>query len=272
MSKWDFVRQCWAFAFTGAWGWLGGVATVAGVLLPLFVFAANRLVLSVERRAVIDRMIASVYFQQAVWAVPLAIGFAILFVRLTLVAPYLILKRETARRDEQLKASQSRIEQLSSVNLSVRIDQYGIGNSDQGGEAGLLMFLSVRNLGIETALEGWTLRIEAPNGIVYEDQPTVLTGPFTAGSATFALGDHLVLKAAKPLERGSITKGILLYMLSPQAATLVRPGAKLMVSCTDVGGTIHTAEHVVTGTPGRDLLTFIPEGRASDVASVEKKR
>lgn len=273
MTRWEFFRQCWTLAFAGAWGWLGGISTVLGVLLPLFVFAVNRF-LPPDRRAWSDRIITSPHFQQAIWLIPLVTGLVILVLRLFVFAPYAISKRETTKRDGEIERQKAEIEKLTGVNVSIRFDQYGIGEAGEGPDrkAGLLIFLSVRNLGIETALEGWTLKIQTPDGVILEDQPTVLSGSFSAGSATFALPDHLIMKTAVPLTRGSITKGILLFMLEPSAASLVRPGSKLVVTCTDVVGGTHRSEHVVTGAIGREVFPFVPEGRASDLTPNETQR
>lgn len=131
------------------------------------------------------------------------------------------------------------------------IDQVLIGQSrDEKKEPGIILIVSVRNVGAPTAVEGWSLSVTPLGGASFVMEhmaiPETLTIFSDKGEDTVILYGQNALynKTLSPIPTGGMQRGILWYRF-PQGIDkdmLTRTGTKFAVFCSDILGKQYTIE------------------------------
>jgi hypothetical protein len=150
----------------------------------------------------------------------------------------------SAYKDVERKALRA-AKQLQEVafkpDIRAEIDQfYCIPFPDDMNSTGVLLVVSIRNLGDPTSLEAWTLEVEFLNGKISEGQiiklPTEINFKGTDGDHKLKEGDALYNKALTPIARGQALRGVLWFKIPNIKIEAFLPGSQVKLWFNDVLG------------------------------------
>lgn len=135
--------------------------------------------------------------------------------------------------------------------LSGRIEQVKVGKSTDGNYTQILILLSVRNTGAPSIAEGFDLTIKSADFEAH-DNPTEIPKDYTVlpvdKSPKVVLNpqDEISPKTLSPIERGSLERGWLRYVLEDvRLERIWRPGMTYTVSFADISGKTYSADYLM---------------------------
>jgi len=152
-----------------------------------------------------------------------------------LYSAYKGVERKALRAEKQLE------EVALKPDIRAEIDQfYCLPFPDDKNSTGVLLVVSIRNLGDPTSLEAWRLEIEFLDGKIFEGQiiklPTEINFIGTTGNHKFKEGDALYNKALSPSPRGEVLRGVLWFKIPNIKIETFLPGTKVKLWFNDVLG------------------------------------
>jgi hypothetical protein len=144
--------------------------------------------------------------------------------------------------------------------LKATIDSVAVGNYKEGtGSTALMVVVAVRNLGMPTIIEGWSLLIDVSGvgkrTLIPEYIPIgkSVTLDYEGGSITFSGAEIIFNKTTEnPLLTGAMARGVLIFIVNDiRKETVARPGTTFTLSFTDVTGKAYSVSRIWTGVEGK---------------------
>jgi len=157
-----------------------------------------------------------------------------------------------AWRDEHRKL---RAMEVDVPDFRGRIEQSIMGTTEvEGRRWGMIAaVLSIRNLKAPSIVQGYSCRIIAPSGTVYDGLPErlppklIFTSPRWSKPYVLLDSDALYNKVSEtPIERGVLKRGLVLFYF-PKISSPFPQGSKITICFTDVVDRKYCVESVVTG-------------------------
>lgn len=172
---------------------------------------------------------------------------------------------EVARKLETNKTLEANLKELSEPQLIGEIDQVFGGTMVPWNQSGIMLWVKIRNLGMDSIADGYMLKITIPSGESYHFRSTVIPPKFMSDMGVWmdkldesALYDKT---AESPILRGGAKTGILLFLLNGlQQREVHQVGTRLDLTFVDVKKKVNTIIWIFD----RDNMThgpvYIPGG------------
>lgn len=156
------------------------------------------------------------------------------------------------------------LKKLSSPQLNVSIDRFGVGSIHEIGGITLHLIASVSNTGAPSIADGFKIKILLANGRSYElDMWVNGNHPIHIQHEQITLADMIFEKViSHPINSGAKIRGYLFAMPKAQDRNILSRDVVLMagntieITCVDVKGNIVKGIHTVDGS-GTDIAPYV---------------
>lgn len=175
-------------------------------------------------------------------------GLAIISVLLAFFFAWQEKRTEAVNLNKELQDTRIALDALKKPLLVGQINQTVTGDAPELKASQIFILMSVKNIGAPSIVEGWGLNIKSESLSLQAVHPTeireglALRDPDGKPLAVFHKTDAIYEKTVKPIERGGMVRGWLLFTLEGIASREIRkPGTTITVFFQDVLDTTYEA-------------------------------